>query len=162
MLASCNVMQYSSLQCNILKTKSCLFHYSTILLLRVLAFPFYTLFWKPAMEVHQKWHSSIFKTAVVKLWYKSPTTKMVHTSVHVCKRKKTHVASNYACTRMQNKCTTHTHLSIRNIYHETILLTTSSDLSFIIYACRNILGGMVSDILGHLGHTAFVAPCSYS
>ena len=88
MLASCNVMQYSSLQCNILKTKSCLFHYSTILLLRVLAFPFYTLFWKPAMEVHQKWHSSIFKTAVVKLWYKSPTTKMVHTSVHVCKRKK--------------------------------------------------------------------------
>ena len=37
------------------------------------------------------------------------------------------------------------HLSIQSIYHETILLTTSSALSFIIYACGTILGGIVTD-----------------
>ena len=39
------------------------------------------------------------------------------------------------------------HLSIRSICRETILLTTSSALSFIIYACRTILGGIATDIL---------------
>ena len=38
------------------------------------------------------------------------------------------------------------HLSIQSICHETILLTTSSALSFIIYACGTILGGIVNDI----------------
>ena len=38
------------------------------------------------------------------------------------------------------------HLSIQSICHETILLTTSSALSFIIYACRTILDGIVTDI----------------
>ena len=38
------------------------------------------------------------------------------------------------------------HLSIQSICHETILLTTSSALSFIIYACGTILGGIVTDI----------------
>ena len=52
------------------------------------------------------------------------------------------------------------HLSIRSIYHETILLTTSSALRFIIYVCKTILGGMVTDILEHLRHTAFIAPYS--
>ena len=36
----------------------------------------------------------------------------------------------------------------------------SSALSCIMYACRNILGKMVIDILGQLRHTAFVATCS--
>ena len=57
-------------------------------------------------------------------------------------------------------CTTYTHLSIRSICHETILLTTSSVLSFIIYACRTILGGIVTNILGIPRNTAFVTPCS--
>ena len=63
---------------------------------------------------------------------------------------------------MHVKSMHHTHLSIQSIYHEMILLTTSSALSFIIYACRTILGGIVTDrdILGHPRHTAFVAPCS--
>ena len=52
------------------------------------------------------------------------------------------------------------HLSIRSICHETILVTTSSALSFIIYTCRNTLGKMVTDGLGHLRHTAFVAAYS--
>ena len=38
------------------------------------------------------------------------------------------------------------HLSIQSICHETILLTTSSALSFIIYAYGTILGGIVTDI----------------
>ena len=38
------------------------------------------------------------------------------------------------------------HLSIQSICHETILLTTSSALSFIIYACITILDGIVTDI----------------
>ena len=54
-------------------------------------------------------------------------------------------------------CTTQTHLSTQNICHKTILLKTSSDLNFTIYVCRTIRGGMVTDILGHLKHTAFVA-----
>ena len=66
----------------------------------------------------------------------------------------------HGCTRVYNKCTTHTHLFIRSICHEMNLLTTSSALSFIIYTCRTILGGIVTDILGHPRHTAFVAPCS--
>ena len=37
---------------------------------------------------------------------------------------------------------------------------SSSALSCIMYACRNILGKMVIDILGQLRHTAFVATCS--
>ena len=56
----------------------------------------------------------------------------------------------------------HTRLCVRSICHKSILLTTSSALSFIVYACRNILlGGMVTDILVYLGHTAFVATCKY-
>ena len=39
-------------------------------------------------------------------------------------------------------------------------LQTSSALSFTIYACRTILGGIVTNILGHPRHTAFLAPCS--
>ena len=30
----------------------------------------------------------------------------------------------------------------------------------VIYTCRPVLGGIVSNILGHPRHTAFVAPCS--
>ena len=56
--------------------------------------------------------------------------------------------------------TPHMDLSIQSICHEMILLTTSSAISFIIYVCRYILGGMVNDILGHLRHVAFVATCS--
>ena len=52
------------------------------------------------------------------------------------------------------------HSSIRSVCHETILLTTSSALSYIIYTCITILGGIVTDILGHLRHTASVAACS--
>ena len=63
----------------------------------------------------------------------------------------------YTCV---NKCTTRMHLSILSIYHEMILLTTSSALRFIIYACRTIVGGIGTDILGHPRHTAFVASCS--
>ena len=58
----------------------------------------------------------------------------------------------------------HTHAIIHTKYcHETIHLTTSSALRFIIYACtgRNILGGMVTTILGHSRHAVFVAACSY-
>ena len=44
------------------------------------------------------------------------------------------------------------------ICHETILHATGSVLIFIIYACRTILGGIVTDILGHHKHTAFAAP----
>ena len=56
----------------------------------------------------------------------------------------------------------HTHLCVHSICHKLILLTTSSALSFIFYACTNILlGGMVTDILGYLGHTVFVANCKY-
>ena len=40
------------------------------------------------------------------------------------------------------------------------LQPVASALSFIIYTCRNIFIGMVTDILGHLRHTAFVATCS--
>ena len=69
----------------------------------------------------------------------------------------THV---HACTLVYNKCTTHMHLSMRSICHKTILLTTSSALSFKIYVCRTILGGMVTDILGHPRYTAFLATCS--
>ena len=55
-----------------------------------------------------------------------------------------HMASNHVC---KIKCTTHTHLSIWSICRETILLTISSALSFIIYTCKTILGGIVTDIL---------------
>ena len=64
-------------------------------------------------------------------------------------KQKTGVASNHAASNQvcKIKYTTHTHLSIRSICHEMILLTTSSALSFIIYTCRTILGGIVTDIL---------------
>ena len=76
---------------------------------------------------------------------------------HICKSKKhaqhqtTHV---HAC-----KINAHAHalISIQTICHKMILLTASSALSFIIYACKTILGGIVTDILGHPRHTAFVA-----
>ena len=45
------------------------------------------------------------------------------------------------------------HLFKRSSSHEMILLTTSSALSFIIYACRFILGGMATNTLGHPTHT---------
>ena len=54
----------------------------------------------------------------------------------------------------------HMLLFIRSNCHEMILLTTSSVLTLIIYACRNIPGGIVTNILGHLRHTIFVAACS--
>ena len=38
------------------------------------------------------------------------------------------------------------HLSIQIICHETILLTTSSALSFVIYACITVLDRIVTDI----------------
>ena len=54
------------------------------------------------------------------------------------------------------------HLSIRSICHEMIFPTASSALSFIIYACRTILGGILTDILHGTParYTAFVALCS--
>ena len=79
---------------------------------------------------------------------------MSHTCVLRVQKQKTRVASNHEMHH------THMHLPIQNICHKTILLITSSALSFIIYACRTILGGMVTDILGHPRHTAFVATCS--
>ena len=79
---------------------------------------------------------------------------------HVCEKAKTIMASKHSCICVYNKCTTHTHLSIRNICNETIFLTTSSTLSFIIYACRTILGGIATNRLGYPRHTAFVALCS--
>ena len=55
----------------------------------------------------------------------------------------------------------HTHAyPYKVLCHETILLTTSSALRFIIYTCRTILGGMVINILGHPRHTIIVATCS--
>ena len=66
-------------------------------------------------------------------------------------------------TMLVNACkmnVPHMDLSIQIICHEMILLTTSSALSFIIYVCRYILGGMVTDVLGHPRHVAFVATCS--
>ena len=81
---------------------------------------------------------------------------------HACAKAKTCVASNHACARVYNKCTTHTHTYPYEIFATiTILLTTSSALNFTIYTCRNILDVIVTDILGHLRHTAFVATCSY-
>ena len=81
-------------------------------------------------------------------------------------KQKTSVASNHSCTRV---CT-HLHACKMNAPHTRTypyevsamkrLLTTSSALSFIIYACRTILGGIVTDILGVPRNTAFVAPCS--
>ena len=53
---------------------------------------------------------------------------------------------------------TQMHLSIRSICHKMSLLTTGSALSFIttqLKSCRTILGGMVTDILGHPRHTAY-------
>ena len=83
---------------------------------------------------------------------------------HVCNmhvQKQKHVWHQticlHACKINSPLTHSHTHLSIRSICHETILLTTSSALSFIINACRTILGGIVNDILGHPRHTAFVA-----
>ena len=79
---------------------------------------------------------------------------------HMCKSKKHawHQTTRVA-TRLWNKCTytTHTHLSIQRICHETILLTTRSASSFIIYACRTILVGIITNILGHQRYTVFVA-----
>ena len=87
-----------------------------------------------------------------------------HTRVcRMCKSKKTRVASNHSCAHIYTRVKWmhhNTHLSIRSICHETILLTTSSASSFIIYACRTILGWIVTDILGVPRNTAFVAPCS--
>ena len=51
----------------------------------------------------------------------------------------------------------HMHLSLQSICHDTILLTTSSALSFIMYACRTILGGTVID---NPRHSAFVGNCT--
>ena len=59
----------------------------------------------------------------------------------------------YAHTHTYTHTHTHTHLSIQSIYHEMIHLTTSSALSFIIYPCRTIFDGIVTNILGHLRHT---------
>ena len=66
---------------------------------------------------------------------------------HACSK-----ANKMCCIKLHvNKCTTHMHVSI-SICHETILLITSSALSFIIYACRTILGGVVTNKLRHLTH----------
>ena len=83
-------------------------------------------------------------------------TRVTHVCTACVKAKNTHGIK----PRVYNKCTTHTHLSIRSIHHETILLTTSSALSFIVYACGTILGGMITDKLGHLRHTVPVTTCS--
>ena len=55
----------------------------------------------------------------------------------------------------------HTHTLIHTKYlPQNDPLYNQQCLSFIIYTCRNILGGMVTDILVHLRHTAFVVACS--
>ena len=57
---------------------------------------------------------------------------------------------------------THWHAYVYKVCYEMILLMTSSALSFVIYACRNFhLGGILTDTLGHLRCTAFVATCRY-
>ena len=113
-----------------------------------------SLLLRPCLFMTSMASATIYSTNHPQLkWYMHVT--------RMCKSKKTCVVSNHTCTFMQNKCTTHMHLFIQSIFHKTTLLTTSSALSFmIIYACRNILGGMVTDILGHQRHTAFIAICS--
>ena len=81
------------------------------------------------------------------------STRMSHTCDTREQKQKTCMALNHACTCVWNKCTTHTHLSIQSICHQMILLTTNSASSFIIYACRTILGGIVIDIIGHMRHS---------
>ena len=59
----------------------------------------------------------------------------------------THAVFKHACVlTLVHACKTK---CMWSICHKTILLTTGSALSFIIYACRTILGGIVTNILGH-------------
>ena len=87
-----------------------------------------------------------------------PQLKQYICVTRVCNSKNMRT-SNHACTCMYNKCTTHLHLSIQNIFHETIILTTSSALSIIIYACGNILGGIRS--YQYTGTPKTYCICSY-
>ena len=114
------------------------------------------------------WFGRRFTVVTVQITHKLNATHMSHSSdmcvCRVCKSKEhawhqtTRVHAVHTCKIIAPH--SYTHLSIWSICYETILLTTSSTLSFIIYACRTILGGIVTDILGIPRHTAFVAPCS--
>ena len=84
------------------------------------------------------------------------STHMLHTyacDTYACDTCITCVCA--ACAQAQNMrgIKLHMYTCVKYAYphkvfwHETILLTTGSALSFIIYACRTILGRMVTDIL---------------
>ena len=79
---------------------------------------------------------------------------------HVCQNKK-HAWNQTTCWHKCKINAPHTHAyPYKVLCHETILLTTSSALHLIIYTFRTILGGIVTNILGHPRHTIIVATCS--
>ena len=75
-------------------------------------------------------------------------------------KQKTCKASNHVCKI--NAPRTRTYPYEVSATKRSSLQPVVRTLSFIVYACRIILGGIVTDILGDPRHTAFVAPCSYS
>ena len=77
MLATCNTMQYSLLQCNILK------EIVAFSIIRGFSAFLCTLCWIPAMWVHQKWYLSLFKTAVVKLYLPNVTVWIISCPLYV-------------------------------------------------------------------------------
>ena len=87
---------------------------------------------------------------------------------HVCKSKK-HAWHQAMCvqTCKMNAPQTHTYTYTHTLIHMKYISSTKQSslqlvgaLSSIIHACRNIFGGIVTDLLGHPRHTAFEAACS--
>ena len=80
----------------------------------------------------------------------------------MCKSKKHvwHQTTRVQVCKINNAPHTRTYPNEVSATKQSSLQPVASALSFIIYPCRTILDGIVTDILGHPRHTAFVAPCS--